>query len=385
LKEEFANRTVLVPAGNITKERSYADIWMKSPSRRQHTRIVMDPAQGEVTDKNELNLWLGFSVKPVRGSVRQFLNLSNWLFPNKMERRYILKWLAHLVQNPGTKMHVALVVWSTMQGVGKNLFFECIRSIIGDHHSTTIGKNELSSQFSGWAKSKIFVLGDEVLGVDKRVDADRLKVFITGTTIQHNEKHQPTIEQENLLNFVFLSNHCNAVYIGNNDRRYFVVEVTAGKLPTSVAKEFIAWKNNGGLEALLYFLQHLNLADFDPKAPAPVTESKNEMIADNKTELETWVCSIMSAGPLNVFNREVVNSEELVDHYTLVFPLRSRPTTKAITNAFKSNGARSLNRQIPLRDGRRHRILALASHGYWNSQSNSVLAGELEKPLGGYC
>ncbi len=381
LKEEFANRTVLEAIGNSSKKLSHADIWMKSPNRRQHTRIVMNPAQGGVTAENELNLWSGFNVKPAGGNVRQFLRLSNWLFPNKKERRYVLKWLAHLVQNPGIKMHVALVVWSTMQGVGKNLFFECIRSIIGDRHSTTIGKNELSSQFDGWAKNKIFVLGDEVLGADKRVDADRLKVFITGTTIQLNEKFQPAMEQENLLNFVFLSNHCNAVYIGNNDRRYFVVEVTADKLPTSDAKEFVAWKNNGGLEALLYFLQHLNLADFDPKAPAPLTESKNEMIADNKTELETWVASIMSAGPLNVFNREVVTSEELVEHYAQVFPFRHPPTTKATTNAFKGCNARSLKRQIPLRDGRRRRILVLANHDQWNSQPNSVLAEELAKPL----
>lgn len=381
LKEEFANRTILVPTSNSSKERSHADIWMKSPNRRQHTRIVMDPARGGVTAENELNLWSGFNVKPVRGNIEPFLRLSNWLFPNEIERSYILKWLAHLVQNPGIKKHVALVVWSTMQGVGKNLFFESLRSIIGDHHSTTIGKNELSSPFDGWAKNKIFVLGDEVLGADKRVDADRLKVFITGTTIQLNEKFQPAMEQENLLNFVFLSNHCNAVYIGNNDRRYFVVEVTAGKLPMSDAKEFVAWKNNGGLEALLYFLQHLNLADFDPKAPAPLTESKNEMIADNKTELETWVASIMSSGPLNVFNREVVTSEELVDHYAQVFPFRSRPTTKAITNAFKGCNARSLKRQIPLRDGRRHRILTLANHDHWNSLPSTVLAEELAKPL----
>lgn len=162
-------------------------------------------------------------------------------------------------------MHVALVIWSRHQGVGKNLLFECLSTIIGLRHATLIGQAELARDFNGWAKDKVFVIGDEVSNEDRRQHADKVKGLVTSTTVQINEKHQPAYETDNLMNFVFLSNHPTAMFMDDQDRRYYVVEIEADPLPEIEALEFVKWRDDGGLGALLYRSKNLTSAALTPK------------------------------------------------------------------------------------------------------------------------
>ena len=373
----FANKPVTVQTAKGERSVNGGKVWLEHPLRREHRRVVMCPGEPPVTPDSDLNTWGGFAVKPEAGSIDPFLGLLARLVPDKKERIFILRWLAHLVQKPAVKMTTALVMWSHQQGVGKNLLFECFAGIIGPRHSTIIGQSELEDRFNGWAADKIFVIGDEVSGDERQrpQHEDKLKGLITGTTVQINEKFQPGRSVTNHMNFVFLSNHSSAMAVDDHDRRYHVVEVTADRLPPDEANAFVKWRDGGGLGHLLHRLLAMDLSTFDPKAKAPETAAKRQMIEDNRSDLAVWAAEIMESGPTVKFGREIVKSDELARRFEAEGGKRT--SHKAVVAVFKKLGAEA--RQIRLLDGSRARVLILANVKGWMCASEGGCAAEVAK------
>jgi hypothetical protein len=376
----FDNRTISVKAGNSTKEFGIGSLWIKNPHRRQHERLVLRPSEESVTIDNCLNEWGGFDAKSARGNIKPFLRLLKRLVPDRKARRYVMQWLAHLIQHPDAKMHVSLAFWSHEEGVGKNLLFECITSIIGPTHSTVIRQAELASTFNGWANRKVLVIGDEVSSSDRRQDTDKLKGLVTGATIYINEKYQPALEVPNLLNFIFLSNHNDAIFIGDTDRRYFVWEVTADRLPDANVADFVQWRDSGGLASLLNFLMRHNLSGFNPKAPAPMTDAKQQMVQDNRSDLENWVAELMGSNISQLIGRELATGNELARRYAFETQHRE-PSAKTIVGACKKHGAYARTNQVRLGSGKKVRVLALERPQHWKLQTEPDWATEMAKPF----
>ncbi|MFA6312656.1 MAG: primase-helicase family protein [Sterolibacterium sp.] len=379
-KTQLDNQTVSIKSGDNQKSVGVGTAWLKNPGRRQHRQLVIRPNSGQVTADNCLNEWQGFAIQPAAGSVDPFLALLKRLVPDRNAQRYVLSWLAHLVKHPDIKMHVSLVFWSHEEGVGKNLLAECMTAIIGTVHSTLIGQAELGSAFNGWANRKILVIGDEVSRSDRRQDTDKLKGLVTGATVYFNEKYQPAREVKNLLNFIFLSNHNDALFVGDTDRRYFVWEITAGRLPDAIATEFVKWRDNGGLAGLLELLLRFNLSSFNPKAPAPMTAAKQQMVQDNRSDLETWLNDLMASDVSAVLGREVVTGHELARRYD-TDTSRRNTSAKAVTTACKKLGAYARSDQVRLKAGKKYRAMAIARAEFWKEQPEAEWATELEKRL----
>ena len=379
-KTQMDNQTVSVNVGGNSKKFGIGTAWLKQPERRQHRQLVMRPSSGTVTDDNCLNEWKGFAVTPREGDYKPFIILMKRLMPERAALLYVLEWLAHLIQHPDVKMHVSLAFWSRKQGVGKNLLFECISRIIGVAHATVIGQAELGSEFNGWANRKVLVIGDEVSKSDRRQDTDKLKGLITGSTLYVNEKYQPAREVPNLLNFIFLSNHHDALFVDDADRRYFVWEIAADRLPDSDAKILADWRDNGGLGALLHFLQHHDISGFNPKAPAPMTAAKQQMVQDNRSDLETWLADLMASDVAQVLGREVLSGHELANRYDQEMS-RKGTSAKTMTGAAKRLGALARGNQVRVANGKKVRLIAITRADYWVKQPDAGWAEEFSKPL----
>ena len=374
------NHKVDIRIGDRAVTIGVGSAWLNSPTRRQHKALALRPDEGSVTKDNCLNEWKGFAIPPIAGNVKPFLRLLLRLVPSRAERRFVLRWMAHLIQRPGIKMFVSLAFWSHVEGVGKNLLFELLDSIIGPAHSTVIGQKELLSSFNDWANRRIFVIGDEVSGNDKRQERDTLKGLITGTNIHINEKYQPDRVQPNLLNFVFLSNHHDALFLNDHDRRFFVWEIESEKLPEVQAIKFVQWRDSIGLSALHYFLLNYPLGDFNPKAPAPMTAAKMQMADDNRSDLEAWIAEVMASNVVQEFGRELATANEIGRAYAASTE-HGVPSSKAIVGACKRLGAVARPNQVRLVGGKKVRPSALARPEFWKLQSESAWAVEMAKEV----
>lgn len=362
---------------------AYTDVgsyWLRHKERRQHTELTLAPGQPEVTADNKLNLWKDFPIPSIQGGIGLFLELVERLIPDSADRKYVLTWLARLIQKPAEKFYVALVVWSGIEGTGKNLLFESVGRIFDERHYRVIGQEAFTDQFTEWQSHKVFIIADEVSAAGDRKTADRIKILVTATKNSINVKNAPKYEENNLAKYVFLSNHQDAVFLRDADRRYFVVEGSRLRLPAEFAERYAQWRDNGGLSAIRHYLETYDTSSFNPKAPAPMNRAKAEMIEDNRSDLERWLNTILTATNIStLLGREICTAEELTDKYKNA--ARNSTSTKAISNALTSAGIRRLNKQARCKSGKRPRVYALCNVSHWETKSEIELGAEMDKPF----
>jgi putative DNA primase/helicase len=107
--------------------------------------------------------------------------------------------------------------------------------------------------------------------------------------VQINPKNLPRREERNHINIVFLSNELQPLALDNSDRRYLVV-YTPRMRDRPFYEKLKAWKDAGGVAALYDYLLAYPLDDFDPFAPAPITQAKLDLIDLNrKTPERFWI------------------------------------------------------------------------------------------------
>ena len=184
-------------------------------------------------------------------------------------------------------MYQSLLLWSQAQGIGKSLLGQIMGRIYGENFSE-VSKDELTSQFNGWCVNKQFILGDEITGSDSKREADKLKGLITREYLTANEKHQATYPLRDCANYLLTSNHENAVFITDNDRRFAIHHVGEQPKPDKFYLTIDKWmRSDVGPSALFYYLlNEIDLTDFNPRSHAPETEAKREMLDINKSSLE---------------------------------------------------------------------------------------------------
>jgi hypothetical protein len=281
---QYANRVILVDG----KPKSVAKQWLAWPKRFEVEGMTYAPSEERIVD-GRWNAWRGWGVDASPGDIKPFLALVDFLLQYEAPeaKRWFLQWLAYPIQHPGAKVRSACLFWG-VEGSGKSFIGEIMRDIYGHANSSKVGNEQLHNTFNKWAFNKQFILAEEVTGSDKRSDADRLKDMITGETVTINEKYLPAIVLRDTANFYLTSNHANALYLGDRDRRYFVVHVTE-KESDAFYKVIDKWRADGGPAALRYFLEHLDLAGFNSMASAYVTSAKEAMISDSRSEMARWV------------------------------------------------------------------------------------------------
>lgn len=296
------------PKGEPKEADAFAE-WLNWHGRSEAGRLVYLPQQpGKPFERLSLaasgdpwhstwNVWPGWARDPAEDHARvaeHFLPLVDHVFTGAEPgiKEWFLQWLAYPLRYPGTKLFTAVIIHGAGQGTGKTLLGETMRSVYGQNF-TEIGNEELKSNFNEWAAGKQFILGDEIAGSDKREFADRIKRMITQTMIRVNPKGLPAYELADCANFFFTSNHGNAFSLSDKDRRCLVHKVIAPPLDEDFYMPYNLWLAEGGGAALFhYLLTQVDLKGFNPKAPAPMTSAKAQMIEYSRSDVESWAIEL---------------------------------------------------------------------------------------------
>jgi hypothetical protein len=379
LRQQLANTHIRAIHKGKTKDLTHAEAWLSSPDRRKFDDLVFIPGKPQIHD-GSINLWRGWGVAPADGDVTPWNQLLDHLFNGDVEmRRWFECWAAYPIQNPGEKMNTAVVFWSSQQGVGKTLIGETIGLIYGEHFKT-ISATELHGSFNGWARDCQFVLGEENSSADHRADSNKLKHLITGSTVFVNEKYLPAMVMTNRVNFIFTSNHPDAFHLEAHDRRFFVWSITAPKMRDEFYKSFVKWRDSGGAAALMHYFLQLDLSEFNPKASAPLTESKREMIEISRSEVERWIHETLADDDAitGVFGREVATMDEVILAYHREHP-HSRCNTTAMSRALRRKHRYSSCRAMT-HHGRKS-LISLTNHDEWDGRDSRAWAEEYKKPI----
>lgn len=251
--------------------------WAKHPERRMVNPedVVFDPT--ERCEAHQVNLFRGMPMVPKAGTCDLLMAHLYYLCgESENVTDWVLKWIAYPLQNVGAKMETALIFHGP-EGTGKNLFWSCVRRIYG-LYGVIITQSQLESRFNGWASSKLFVIGNEVVPRQELYASKGIiKNMITEPEWQIEEKHMPSRTEANHANFVFLSNVLQPVTPDPDDRRYMVIW-TGDPLDAGYYKKLGAEIDAGGIEAFYDYLVNLDLGDFNRHAKPLATEAKDRLI-----------------------------------------------------------------------------------------------------------
>jgi Family of unknown function (DUF5906) len=134
-------------------------------------------------------------------------------------------------------------------------------------------------------------MGDEIAGGEKKREiADRMKSMITQREISINQKYLPVYTVPDCINYYFTSNHPDAFFMEDTDRRFFVHQVKGEPKDANFYRDYTDWLRSGGQSALFqYLLEQVGCADFNPQGHAYQTASKREMIELGRSDLGAWV------------------------------------------------------------------------------------------------
>lgn len=378
LRQQYANTKIKMNVGDSIKWVTYADVWHRSAKRRQHLNVDFMPGKPKIFEE-KINQWEGWGAEARPGDITPWNEMLDHVFAGDAAmRRWFEQWLAYPLQHPGTKLTTAVVLWSIKQGVGKSMIGETMCRIYGEH-GKIITAVELHSGFNNWMRAAQFILGEENSSSDRRADSNKLKVLITSDRVYLNEKYQPAIDTKNCANFMFTSNHADAFYLEDADRRYFVWEIKAERKPDAFYANFVDWRDNrGGAEALMDYLLKLELSDFNAKGNAPVTEAKEEMIRQGKSDLERWLTDVVEdeVSVRSVFGKEVAHINEVAEVYNREQRCRSNST--AVSRAL-CRIAPHAKRRVMTRRGRQS-LVSLINHEHWEKADNSEWQSEYNRP-----
>ena len=323
------------------EEQKIAAYWSEWPGAAKADIVNFMPSKepifyqtGEGTNKHAYpvyNLWRGYPIEPVKGDVSLFTQFIEHIMGRhtEEEKKWLIQWLAAPFQKAPLKLATAVVTYSSTQGTGKTLLGVLMRHVYGLKYSLSVSEEQLRSNFNGSSKSTQFVVGDEITGIDSRRITDKLKDMITSNFVLVNEKHVSEYEIANWVNYYFTTNNADAFYIPADDRRYFIVGVTEQKIDNDFVDKLVTWfKSEEGKAALLhYFLNEVDLKDFNPNAAAPFTFAKRDMMEAGESELDSWLRYLVTHPEdiLTNTQRDIFTSEEVLKLYD---PLSSKKARK---------------------------------------------------------
>ena len=273
-------------------------------------RIEFMPGEPEIThDADEcrvLNLWrpAPWVVDEQAKEPSVFLeHMAYMLDDDETAIEHVLNFLAHLMQRPQERIGHALLITSEAKGIGKSTLGTVVRRLVGEQNSRVAQTKDLKSSFDGWLMGKLVVQVDEVYEAGNWDLANKLKPLITEPTVSANIKYGPQLEIENYARFLMFSNHTAPLNIEDGDRRYFVFNSKAQPREDGYYDRLYRYiDTEAAMNALYTFLMRRDLSGFNPYRRPPMTEAKQQIIAESEHPLHTYIIEAVVSGH---FRREL--------------------------------------------------------------------------------
>lgn len=261
---------------------------------------------------NWLNTWVAPAIKPAQGNDKPMLDHILYLCNgNKDHAAMIADWLAYAYQNPGQKINYALLIISAFQGVGKDTLALAMARLLGEANVPFVDDDAIAEGRNEYMKRAQLVVVPEVMCGDRRDVANKMKPIITQPVVRINEKNKKPYFTTNCANVAMFSNHENAAYIEDGDRRHLVIICKSRPMAGDYYRNLYQYIQGADISGFAWFLANRDLSHFNPKGEAPHTEYKDTVRDATKA---AWEAFLQDAWESNAapFDGDVINLREAV-------------------------------------------------------------------------
>ena len=299
--------------------------WVYSETFKPCCQPIVRDKRGDL-----LNLWCAPEVKPTNRKVEfqeviPFLELLNRFFPVIEEHNYFLQWLAHVVRRPDQRI-LATPVLRSESGVGKGFLVDTLLVGLLNKQSVAICQlDEATGKFNDIIEGKTLLMIDEVNMVTPKT-MQSLKALLGNPLITLRRKNKPVVNIDNYINFIIASNFSDAIIPEKDDRRLWIPQFIKHKVSQQETAVFLGdkfkpWYLSQGAQLVRDYLEQVELCNFRPSDPAPMTQSKRELLNVNNESSWELVVKVMIDQHLIVTQtliREKLASENLTPSMKVV-------------------------------------------------------------------
>jgi len=333
------------------------DSWIEKPGARTYNTYL--PPTIKLGDASQAQRWrdLWFKLYPAAAA------------------EHSIAWLAHRRQHPEVKVNHGLVHIGK-PGIGKDSVLVPARYAVGTWNFRDIALNDLVGKYNDFLCSVIVRVNEarDVGDTDRsRVDRyglhDHMKALMTSPpeTHQISRKYIPLFISLSRAGFIITSNHDDALYLPEDDRRNAVSrsECTRADFSPEYFDELYHWYyDEGGINHVVAYLQQYDLSNFNPKLAPPKTEAFWRVVGVDRGLEHNELADAIDAVAVELGHQRDANGNiEPPDALTLAMVSAKAPSAEWLTDRKKS-------RTIPHRLQRCGYVIApnpdaLQSGGYW--------------------
>lgn len=258
---------------------SKAELWLKSPNRRQYKGMIFDP---ENDHEGWLNLWKGWSVEPKEGdwSLLKDLIQDVLVDGDRACYEYVMNWMAFMVQHPGQPAEVA-IAFRGEKGTGKGTLGRALAELAGSQGLHIANPAQLVGRFNSHLQNCIMLFADEAFWAGNKEGESVLKQLVTEPTITYEGKGRDAVSGRNLIHIMMASNSQWVVPAGlDGERRFAVFSVNKSRQGDNVffarLHEQMYGKKRAGLSAMLFELLSRDIGSWAPRNNVPQTKALSE-------------------------------------------------------------------------------------------------------------
>ncbi len=223
-------------------------------------------------------------------------------------KKHILQWMAFTVLHPDIKINHILLMGSG-EGCGKDFLLAPLTAAMEDHTQTISGEQLLE----GFSE---YLLSTKYLHINEAELGDRSEAIAVGNKLKPlaaappaklsvNEKGVKRINVRNILNVTMTTNSQMPLRLNGPSRRFYAVwsdlntKDRRGEQTAEWNKYWVQhwnWMENGGAKACIWHLRNrVDLSDFNPASPPPVTEFLRDIQDASKSPMQQTVEAFMDA------------------------------------------------------------------------------------------
>lgn len=295
----FANLNFSYMVEGNQKTANCFNVWLKDHNRKTYQGVVFDPSNQAAN--HFLNMWQGFAVQRVEGDDK--LDAIKWHLRNiicdgnEEHFRYLLAWMAHIVQKPAEKTGVCVALKSDARGTGKSTVSVLLEKLLGQHAIRVQDGKHLLGAFNSHLANKLLVTIEEAFWSGSAKDAGKFRTLITESTITIEAKGKDAIEVDSYHRYLLCTNNDWVVPQTQNERRFFVLEVSEEKAQD---KEYFdkLYQSINSDQAMGQFFNLLMEYDITPfnLNKAPLTKALQEQIFESLPSEAKWLQGLLEDG-----------------------------------------------------------------------------------------
>ena len=178
-------------------------------------------------------------------------------------------------------------------GIGKDTLLEPLVTAVGAWNFRDVTASQLLSKNNEFLRGVILRVS-EARDMGEQGQTSRYGLYehaksalaIPPDTLRVNEKYLREYCIFNRFGMIITTNYRDALYLPDNDRRYYITfsDQAPEEFDAAFWKEFWGWYRNGGIEHAVAWLRQYDLSTFDPKAKPRRTASFDYMVETERGE-----------------------------------------------------------------------------------------------------